>query len=202
MGDGQAAASWQRGAGRLAGTTAPGRSGGPVAPSDEHIRSSRWLSLGVRDLNCTRVGLGLRTRLVAPLSGVGIRPCVLERHSLHAQWATRPGPGHGRKGAGAPPPPQTSPTPLERLRELSERGRRGKEEAEGGPAPSATVPGNFQSCPGRLVTQAVSRSRPQPEGSMAPRPLGLIPGWKGSWPGWGGARGQSYIPRRPATKAE
>lgn len=105
MGDGQAAASWQRGARRLAGTTAPGRSGGPVAPSDEHIRSSRWLSLGVRDLNCTRVGLGLRTRLVAPLSGVGIRPCVLERHSLHAQRATRPGPGHGRKGAGAPPPP-------------------------------------------------------------------------------------------------
>lgn len=71
-----------------------------MAPSDEHIRSSRWLSLGVRDLNCTRVGLGLRTRLVAPLSGVGIRPCVLERHSLHAQWATRPGPGHGRKGRG------------------------------------------------------------------------------------------------------
>lgn len=50
---------------------------------DEYIRLFRWLFLGVRDLNCIRVGFGLRTRLVVFLFGVGIRFCVLERYSLY-----------------------------------------------------------------------------------------------------------------------
>lgn len=54
-----------------------------MAPSDKHIRSSLWLSPRNKDLHCTRVGLGPRRHLVAPLSGVGIWLHVLELLSPH-----------------------------------------------------------------------------------------------------------------------
>lgn len=114
-----------------------------MAPSDKHIRSSLCLSLWNKDVDCTRVGLGLRRHLLAPLSGVGIRLGVLELHSPHlsaghTSWAPAAAVGGqvgGGKGKWPASPPQTSRTPSQRFLEVLWELSKGEQEAavkEGG----------------------------------------------------------------------
>lgn len=108
-----------------------------MAPSDKHIRSSLWLSLWNKDVDCTRAGLGLRRHLVAPLSGAGIRPGVLELHNPHlpagrTSWAGAVAVGGqvgGGKGEVPPSPPQTSWTPSQRFLEVLGELSKGEREA-------------------------------------------------------------------------
>lgn len=107
-----------------------------MAPSDKHIRSSLWLSLWNKDVDCT-IGLGLRRHLLAPLSGVGIRLHVLELHSPHlpaghTSWAPAAAVGGqvgGGKGKWPAGPPQTSQTPLQRFLEVLWELSKGEREA-------------------------------------------------------------------------